>query len=747
MLWRITLLGGLSLIRGDRVLIRFRTQKTALLLAYLAHYRHRIHRRDELIELLWPDSSPEGGRDSLSVALSSLRRQLEPPGVPHGAVLLADRVSVGLSPATVTTDVAAFEAALRAVGVAPGSTERIQRLQEAVELYQGELLPGFLEDWVLLERARLAEAFHQALEQLIAHEQQAGDLPGALQWARRAVSADLLREEAHRELIRLLAAAGQPDAALRQYRELERLLKEKLEAEPEAATQTLARDIEHGAVGRQPPAASRSSPNARPATVDHASPPVALASHAVLPTGTVTFLLTDIEGSTALWERTGDAFASMLASHHGLLRSLIREHGGYEVKETGDGFLVAFRQAGDALSCAIASQRALGAHVWSEGTPPSDGGQFKGLPVRMALHTGDIVCQDGDYHGLVLHRATRILLAAHGGQILCSEATASLLRPGLPPEVRLADLGLYRLRGIEAPERLFQVNYPGIPRSEFPPLKAEAGHAGHLPLQFTRFFGREEEIRLLRERLLSARGGDGASSGAGPGRLVTLTGPGGTGKTRLALAVAAQLQEAFHGAVWFVSLAELTDPLLILDQTLSALRLPRSPGTEPLEQVVTALSCQPALLLLDNFEHLAAGGAPLVQTLLERVPTLTVLVTSRQRLNLPGEREFPVPSLPMPRGTETLEELARCDSVRLFVDRAQAVRPDFQVTERNGGGSAVRAAGGDSAGAGAGGRADASADPGADARSPGAALRFPDGPPTARGGTASNAARDDRLEL
>jgi predicted ATPase/DNA-binding SARP family transcriptional activator/class 3 adenylate cyclase len=672
--WRIDLLGGLRAEGCDRVITRFRTQKTGGLLAYLAYSMERRHPREELTELLWPESDLSAGRQSLNQALYVLRRQLEPPGVPSGAVIVADRFSVQLNPAACATDVAEFEAALQAASRASSRAEEVERLTEAVALYRGELLPGHFEDWVLQERERLAEAFHQALDPLIAHEWQAGHLPGALQWARRAVSADPLREEAHRELIRLLAAAGQPAAALRQYRELERLLKEKLAAEPEAATRALVRELERADTPSQPPPVILPGRDGwLPVAEGVASPSVAATATAPLPTGTVTFLLTDVEGHTALWERTGDVFPAALASHRDLLRHRFREHSGYEVKELGDGFLVAFPRAADALACALASQQALMAHPW----PQAVGA----LPVRMALHTGDVQPEQGDYHHLTVNHAQRMLVTGHGGQILCSEATAALLRRELEPGVGLVDLGVYRLRDVAAPERLFQVDYPDMPRREFPPLKTEAGYVSHLPLSFTRFFGREEEIHQLRDLLLPAE--EGRPGDPARGRLVTLTGPGGTGKTRLGLAVAAQVQEAFHGAIWFVALADLTDPQLIVDQTMSALRLPRSPGAEPLEQVVAALTRQPALLLLDNFEHLAAEGATLVRTLLERVATLTVLVTSRQRLNLPGEREFPVPTLPTPTNTDTLEELSRCESVRLFIDRAQAVRPDFQVTVRN----------------------------------------------------------------
>lgn len=295
--------------------------------------------------------------------------------------------------------------------------------------------------------------------------------------------------------------------------------------------------------------------------------------------------------------------------------------------------------------------------------------------VRMALHSGDVQrnATGDDYHGLPLHRASRMLSAAHGGQVLVSEATAGLVRRDLEVGVRLADLGVYRLRDVEAPER----NYPGMARNEFAPLTAERAHAGgSLPLQFTRFFGREREIAQVGELLQTA--------GI---RLLTLTGPGGTGKTRLAIEAAGRLLEPFAGAVWFAPLADLPDSTRLGDVLVDALHLPRlsSGAAEPLEQVIRALCEQPSLLVLDNFEQIVeSGGAEIVQDLLTRVPTLTILVTSRQLLGLSGEREYPVPPLLTPGGSiGSPEGLGAYDSVRLFVDRAQAVKPDFQVTNHN----------------------------------------------------------------
>lgn len=240
-LWRITLLGDLRAVWGDRVVRHFRTRKTGLLLAYLAYYLDRPHLRETLIDLFWPGVTLEAGRASLSTALASLRRALEPPGVPPGAVLRTSRTTVELNADAVTTDVAAFEAVLKKA-TGPGDT-RVRRLTEAAAIYGGELLPGYVEDWVLQERAWLAERYFEALQQLLRSLEAAGDLECAVEYARQGVRADPLREEAQQELVRLLAASGRGEGALRQYRDLERLLARHLDATPAPETRALAAGI------------------------------------------------------------------------------------------------------------------------------------------------------------------------------------------------------------------------------------------------------------------------------------------------------------------------------------------------------------------------------------------------------------------------------------------------------------------------------------------------------------------------
>ena len=646
----VQLLGELRVQQGDRAITRFRTQKAGALLAYLAYHLEQRHPRERLIDLLWPWSAPEAGRTNLRTELASLRRQLEGPDVPAGAVIKADRFSVQLDPAVVATDVAQFEAAVQSAERAGSETERRQCLVEAVQVYGGPLLPGYYQEWIPPEQERLADLYFQALRSLTGDLEAGGELEGALEHAWRAVEVEPLREEGHRHLIRLLAAAGQAEAGLRQYQELERILKEELGETPSAATRQLAEQL----------SGAKAQELALPAEPPRLTTAPRRASRR-LPTGTVTFLLTEIEGARDLQRDTGAAFQEALERHQTLLREQFGRHGGSEVTEARGCFTVAFERPSDALDCALACQRALAAQSWPK--------EVGALRVRMALDTGEVELRDGRYQGPVLDRGRGLLLAAHGGQILCSDVSAGLLQPGLEQAVRLADLGFYRLRDNGGPQRLFAVKYPGMVPETFPAPNAALAYTSNLPHQFTRFFGREGELARLRETVQT----EGT-------RLVTLTGPPGSGKTRLAVEGARQLLEAFHGAVWFVPLQELSEAELIAGAVVEALALPRLPDVEPLDQIVTALSRQPSLLVLDNFEQLVEEGASVVRDLLERVPTLTCLVTSRRSLDLTGESQFLVPPLPTPGGAEIADGLMRCASVQLFVDRAQAARPDFQVT-------------------------------------------------------------------
>lgn len=650
--WRISLFGGLQVEGNKRTITRFQTRQTGLLLAYLAYHLEKTHRRESLIEMLWPECDPAAGRARLSTALSSLRRQLEPPGLPAGPVILADRSHVRLHPDSFTTDVAEFESTLRDAARARNRAERTHKLADAVDRYQHSLLSGYHEQWVLEEREALAERYFRALTQLLAQLEQGNELARAIDYGRRGVTLDPLREEVHFELIRLLAAAGQPAAALRQFGALTEILRRELATAPTPPTRALARQIQDQL---------SAAPSSLPTLLDPPPGRRVVPATGDLPADIMTLLLVEID--TVQFEaETEQSQATERKDQWSRLRRRVRRHSGCLLEGGGHPFCAGFSRASKAMACA--------AEIYHE------------CPLaRVAIHTGEVRQEEPPYAEL-LHLATRVLVAAHPGQILLTEATAALLRHDQEAALRLTDLGAYQLRDPATPDRLYQANALAGESQAFPLPKAPRALAGRIPAPLDRFVGREEEIAEIQGLLREFR-------------LVTLTGVAGVGKTRLAVETCHRLTDAYPGAAWFVPLAGLSDPQLIADRILQVLRLPDSPHSTPLDQLIVFLSRQPTLLALDNFEHLLDTGVPLVEALLHLVPSLTCLVTSRQRLDLPGERELSVRPLPVPsepqisrddpdsRLPDSLSALLHCASVRLFLDRAQEARPDFQVTAAN----------------------------------------------------------------
>jgi predicted ATPase/DNA-binding SARP family transcriptional activator len=471
-------------------MVRFPTHKAGGLLAYLAYYVDRSHPREELIDRFWPDAAIEAGRVNLRSALAALRRQLESLDVAAERVLIADRSTVRLDSEAIRTDVALFLQEVQSAARAPSPLRQIEAWERAVSIYRGELLPGYYDDWVTIERGRLAEVYRRMLLQLSVALEQQGDYARAITCVRNAVQADPLDEAAHCALIRHCAASGQMTAALRQYQEWERILREELNATPEQSFEEIVRAARGGTAGQS--------------------------------------------------------------------------------------------------------------------------------PIRASIAGGVIETATG----------------------------AVSMRP--PPE-----------------------SDSSLPQS---PPTPPAFHP--LPMPLTPFFGREQEV----DQVLSLLETPGT-------RLVTLTGMGGTGKTRLSLEIASHYQQAGRGQVCFVALADLADPNRIGEAVRAALggAVSASVFDESLDLITARLHGRPTLLILDNFEQLIADGTgqAYVARLLERLPLLQCLVTSRLPLGISSEWEFPVLPLPTPTAPATLERLMEFASIRLFVNCAQAVRPDFQITAAN----------------------------------------------------------------
>ncbi|MGE5698405.1 MAG: adenylate/guanylate cyclase domain-containing protein [Candidatus Sericytochromatia bacterium] len=353
------------------------------------------------------------------------------------------------------------------------------------------------------------------------------------------------------------------------------------------------------------------------------------------PSGVVTFLFTDVEGSTRRWEDDADAMRAALAAHDEVLRKAIESHGGFMFKHTGDGVCAAFSSPKSAVDAAVDAQRALE------------------LPVRMGIATGEAELRDGDYFGAVLNRAARVMAAGHGGQVLLAESTAVLLSG-----VDLLDLGPRRLRDVSAPVGVFQVRVAGL-RTDFPPLRALDTSPGNLRPATTSFIGRDSDVTEIQAALRAHQ-------------LVTLTGVGGVGKTRLATEVAARIADEFPDGVWFFDLAAIADPAAVPDAVAAVLGITQQQGTTVSESVAAALEGRVRLLVFDNCEHVLDAAADLVEAILAQSATVRIVATSREGLGVADEQVWPVPSLDLSAGIDSA-------AVNLFVERAQSVAPRFSM--------------------------------------------------------------------
>jgi predicted ATPase/class 3 adenylate cyclase len=382
-----------------------------------------------------------------------------------------------------------------------------------------------------------------------------------------------------------------------------------------------------------------------------------------LPAGTLTFVFTDIEGSTRLVQALGEApFNAVLEAHGQLVGGAFDAAGGHRVRMEGDSFFYVFERASAAVAAVAAAQRALAAYTFPGGAV---------IRVRMGLHTGEArlgsAATGADYVGYDVHRAARIASAGHGGQVLLSEPSTVLVRDALPRGVTLRDLGEHRFKDLGRGERVFQLVIEGLP-AEFPPIRSLDAVPNNLPVQVTSFVGRAHEIaegvKLFQQT-----------------RVLTLTGPGGTGKTRLSLQIAAQVADGFPGGVTFVPLAPIVDPELVAPAIVEALHVETGQGP-PRERLLQHFRDRRALLVMDNFEQVLPA-ATLVADLIRACPGLKVIASSRGPLRISGEQEMPVPPLRLPDPGAPAERMSQYEAVRLFIERAVAVKPGFEVTNEN----------------------------------------------------------------
>lgn len=378
------------------------------------------------------------------------------------------------------------------------------------------------------------------------------------------------------------------------------------------------------------------------------------------PTSTLTILFTDIEGSTRQWEADPAAMETAVRDHDQLLRRTIADHRGQFVKQTGDGVFAVFDDPAQALKAAVDAQESFSGPDWAS---------FGPLQVRMGLHTGTAVARADDYFGRDVNRAAHLMSIGNGGQVLVSSVTAGLVKQSLPEGVSLGDLGVHRLRDLSEPIQIFQVASPSL-ASDFPPLRSLDEYPNNLPATLSSFVGRADVIASAVEHLESTR-------------LLSLTGAGGSGKTRLALQVASEMLPGFGDGAWFVDLAGLSEPDLVPQQIATTLRVSEKAGREWIDVLTEYMARRNLLLVLDNCEHLLDASAAAVSDLLQAAVDLKVLATTREPLNVPGEVSWRVPTMQLPAQSDeaSLDELLGSEAVQLFVERALAARPDLELND------------------------------------------------------------------
>jgi predicted ATPase/class 3 adenylate cyclase len=379
-----------------------------------------------------------------------------------------------------------------------------------------------------------------------------------------------------------------------------------------------------------------------------------------LPSGTVTFLFTDIEGSTKLAQEYPAQWESLRARHHTILQSAMDANNGYVFQIIGDAFCVAFHTATEGLNAAVEAQRWLQHQDW--GKAP--------VKVRMGLHTGSAELTGSDYRSyLTMAKVQRVMSVAYGGQVLLSNTSAELLHNELPDEIRLRDFKEHRLKGLPGPEHLWQIVAPDL-EQDFPPLQSLMEIPNNLPVQLTSFIGREKEIDQIKKRLERDR-------------LVTITGSGGIGKTRLSIQVTSELLDEYPQGVWLVELAPITDSSLVIHTVCAALHVTLQGNAPALNVLIDYLKLKKILLVLDNCEHLIDACARLCDSLLHACPDLRILASSREALGIDGENAYRVPSLSLPNSKDELQTIKKSEAVKLFMERASATLPKFEITEVN----------------------------------------------------------------
>jgi predicted ATPase/class 3 adenylate cyclase len=631
-------------IRGSNGLIELRGDKRRGLVAFLVVNHGHVCLVDRIVEALWEGEASPGATGTVRTYVSQLRKDFD-----AGTRVATRAGGYVLELGDDAIDAERFERLIELALVETDVARRLELLDGALELWRGPPLSEFAGSAWADEPARRWERLHLvAIERRVSALLDLGRHVEALPELERALAAEPLHEHLWAQLALARYRCGHQADALAALRSARRALGEELGVDPGPELVELERQIlDHDAALQWSPARAPAATTGPASTGEDTG---------LAPTGTVTFLVTDVEQSSHLWEENATAMAIALARHDEIVSTAVRTNGGTIFKQLGDGLLAAFSRTSAAVAAAVDAQGALVEEQWGLDSP---------LRVRMALHAGEAVVErGGDYFGPVLNRCSRLVTLANGGQVLVSGTVADALRDHPVPGVTLRGLGEHRLRDLLQPERVAQVLHKTLP-SDFPTLRLIDALPGNLPVQLTSFVGRDGELKRLVECVAEQP-------------ITTLTGVGGVGKTRLALQTAAELGDRFSDGAWFVEIAAINDSALVPNAVASALGIPRADGEDASDALVGYLAHRNLLLVIDNCEQVIEGAAALVARLSRAGASVHVLATSRQPLEVAGEQVVPISPLPVAADAELLSA-----AEMLFVLRAKAAAPAFEITDAN----------------------------------------------------------------
>ena len=607
--------------------------------ALLTLYANRVLSTDRLINELWGDEPPQTARNIVQRYISNLRRSMGEAG----KKITTRSPGYLLRVADDELDSALFERLVAEAQAAEDPGEAASKLGTALDLWRGRPFEDIEPtNSTEAEAARLIELHLSAVEARIDADLALGKDAALVGELEGLVHLHPLRERFRGQLMLALYRAGRQSDALRSYQEARRTLGEELGIEPGEDLQELEDRVLRHDRKLLLPVAPRSIPPAP------------------LPAGAVTFLFTDIESSTAHWERDAEWMKQAEETSHRLVAAAVDLHHGVVFKIVGDGMCAAFESVSGALAAAVAAQLALGEEDWEAG---------EGLRIRMAVHTGTAFPTDGDYLGPPLNRCARLLDAGHGGQILLSSTSAGLARAEPLEGAELVNMGRFHLPGLSNPEEIHQLVSERLP-GKFPALRVPPVSRSNLPAQTSKFIGRTEALAHLESILAETR-------------LLTLVGAGGAGKTRLALELGTREVEHYPDGVWLVELAPIVDSELIIAAIAESLGVARRPTETLTVSVMEHLRTRRTLVILDNCEHVVDAIAEWVDAALRSAPNLTLLATSRTGLGVDGEHRWQVPPLGLPPIGASIEQLLDSEAVRLFADRAAQVRVGFSIDSDN----------------------------------------------------------------